>query len=840
MKNNTNIKNLHGLTFLLLAALFVAPGYAALTPGGAVGPVVPAGIGKGFPAWYMDQNGLAVELMEAADGFGISDPVDPANPDSVEIGINAEGFYWSADAIPADAINTINGAPISSGLVLALEAAFAGEAAVDGEQSVFGRVRYQVDGLIIGETYTIRHPFGTVTEIAEDADGNGPGLIGRIRVVDDIGCFGVPDPATGLSSCNPAVSPLAINNFNNVLNSGIGPFLTWDTFNINPALSDPLLVNPANPGKRYIGNSIQEHAIKGSPVGQNFFRVEGPGIPNGFLQTNLFTVTGRIAVIDTIAPVIGATSPANAVVGSTNVVATVQVTDDLGVRTVTIDLGPLGSSLSATINGAQEVLPSSTSTATGTGTFTIDTNANTLTFDISFSGLPAGDIEQTSHIHNAAAGANGPHLFDLPASTITGGVSRKTGVWNYGRDIPAGTDPETVEAEILAGRTYVQIHSLLFPSGAIRGQILPTTNVQTMLRTSGTLTAGTWSIVIPSVTRLGTFNLPIVATDGSNTVNGVFTLNVIRPLASVSVAPAPASIVVGGTQQLTASPLDSTGAQFAGTASVTWSSGNTAVATVNTAGLVTAVAPGTATITATATSGAVSVTGTSAVTVTPVAVLTTINIAPSIATLTAVGVTQQLTATGLDQLNAPIATGPLTWASNTPAVATVSPTGLVTAVAPGTATITVTGGSVSGTATINVIQLTSVSVTPSTGSVLIGSGGLQMTASPLDNTGAAFSGATVSWSSSNTAVATVNAAGLVTAVAAGTSTITATATSGSVSVTGTSAITVSVCETGADANADGAIGNLEILNYVRDWKAGSVTNLNVLKAVRFWKSGTGC
>lgn len=54
---------------------------AALIPGGAVGPVVPSGLGRGFPAWYMDQNGLAIELCaEPNNLFCLADPRIAGNP----------------------------------------------------------------------------------------------------------------------------------------------------------------------------------------------------------------------------------------------------------------------------------------------------------------------------------------------------------------------------------------------------------------------------------------------------------------------------------------------------------------------------------------------------------------------------------------------------------------------------------------------------------------------------------------------------------------------------------------------------------------------------------------
>jgi hypothetical protein len=70
------------------------------------------------------------------------------------------------------------------------------------------------------------------------------------------------------------------------------------------------------------------------------------------------------------------------------------------------------------------------------------------------------------------------------------------------------------------------------------------------------------------------------------------------PVASVSVSPASASVTTGQTVQLTATPRDANGTALAGRV-VTWSSGNTAAATVNGSGLVTGVAAGSATITAT-------------------------------------------------------------------------------------------------------------------------------------------------------------------------------------------------------------------------------------------------
>lgn len=85
---------------------------------------------------------------------------------------------------------------------------------------------------------------------------------------------------------------------------------------------------------------------------------------------------------------------------------------------------------------------------------------------------------------------------------------------------------------------------------------------------------------------------------------------------SVRLAPASASLQVGATAQLTATPLDQNGTAMAGLPAASYSSDNAAVATVSAGGLMTAVAAGSAVVTASITSGGVTHTATSAVTVT--------------------------------------------------------------------------------------------------------------------------------------------------------------------------------------------------------------------------------
>src|SRR5207302_1337428 len=117
----------------------------------------------------------------------------------------------------------------------------------------------------------------------------------------------------------------------------------------------------------------------------------------------------------------------------------------------------------------------------------------------------------------------------------------------------------------------------------------------------------------------------------------------------------------------------------------------------------------------------------------------------------------------------------VTWSSSTTGVATVSNSGIVCGVTPGTATITATSEGKSGTSSVTVttVPVATVEVTPPSASVQAGQT-VQLAATPKDANGAPLSGRTVTWSSSNTAVAAVSNSGLVSGVTAGSATITAT------------------------------------------------------------------
>jgi len=204
---------------------------------------------------------------------------------------------------------------------------------------------------------------------------------------------------------------------------------------------------------------------------------------------------------------------------------------------------------------------------------------------------------------------------------------------------------------------------------------------------------------------------------------------------------------------------------------VTWSSDKNNIATVDANGKVTAVAVGNAKITVTTTDG--SKTAVCDVTVTPILV-TGVSLDKETANLfvgNTVTLTPTVDPTGADNKN-------VTWNTSNPAVATVN-NGVVTAVAPGEATITVTTVDQSKTDTCVVtvaaapIAITGVAVSPATLGLTVG--GQTSTLSVVYTPANANTQKSVAWSTSNSAVAGVNATtGVVSPVAAGVATITVT------------------------------------------------------------------
>lgn len=177
--------------------------------------------------------------------------------------------------------------------------------------------------------------------------------------------------------------------------------------------------------------------------------------------------------------------------------------------------------------------------------------------------------------------------------------------------------------------------------------------------------------------------------------------------------------------------------------------------------------------------------------------------APSLQTLTR---TVQFTAAARDASMTPIAGASLSWSSSNASVASVSGTGLVTAVGNGTTQVTASSGGVTSPAlTVTVAQVVaSVNVTPA--SVAFGAIGSsrQLAAALVDSSGAAVAGApAVSWTRAGTgATASVSAGGLAMALAVGasdTAVATAATKTGRAPISVTQAVaSIVVSSTGSD------------------------------------------
>lgn len=154
------------------------------------------------------------------------------------------------------------------------------------------------------------------------------------------------------------------------------------------------------------------------------------------------------------------------------------------------------------------------------------------------------------------------------------------------------------------------------------------------------------------------------------------------PVATVSITPASVTLRPGATAQLSAATLDAAGAPLSGR-TVTWRSGTPDVATVGSTGLVTAVAVGTTQITAESESR----TGTATVIVQ--AAVARVAMDTTAASLVP-GQTLQLQAVGLSAAGDSLKDRTTTWTTDAAAVATISASGLLTAVAPGSVVATAT------------------------------------------------------------------------------------------------------------------------------------------------------
>src|SRR5438132_484689 len=230
--------------FPLLCCLLSSRARAQTSCTRPLAQVGPVSADNGFPLYYVDANQLA--LAPCLDTVGLCPAFDlpfPTAPVAFPGNFPAVSFYSLARAV----ITLPNGG--GGRLVLAVEGSFPGGVMTPGTQFAFSRLRIRVDGLVPGTVYTFTHPYGVDVLQADD--------LGSVNVANDAGTAGFTGPLAG----------------------PVGPFLVWDA-------------SPPAPPPDTIGTPAVTHRVTGSPCGTNFFRVDGPGLPQGGVQTDLFSVAG--------------------------------------------------------------------------------------------------------------------------------------------------------------------------------------------------------------------------------------------------------------------------------------------------------------------------------------------------------------------------------------------------------------------------------------------------------------------------------------------------------------------------------------------------------------------
>lgn len=274
----------------------------------------------------------------------------------------------------------------------------------------------------------------------------------------------------------------------------------------------------------------------------------------------------------------------------------------------------------------------------------------------------------------------------------------------------------------------------------------------------------TWSSSTAAVTVVAGGMVTAVSPGSSmisakvGSVTGSANLTVNAALVSIAVTPANPSAASGTTVQFLATGTYSDATTQNLTGSVTWNSSNPTAASIVTSGptigLASALSQGSTSVSATL--GAIS--GSTTLTVTA-AVLTSITVTPANANIP-LGIAQQYTATGsFSDSSMQDITGVVTWQSSSTSVASITVSGLATGLNIGTTNISATLGAVTGSAPlmVNAANLSSITITPANASIAQGTT-IQLTATGTFNDGGTHNlSHQVSWSSSDTTVATIGA-----------------------------------------------------------------------------------
>jgi len=299
----------------------------------------------------------------------------------------------------------------------------------------------------------------------------------------------------------------------------------------------------------------------------------------------------------------------------------------------------------------------------------------------------------------------------VPIETTTSDAGRASATWTLGQNageqsatITIGTATYTFRATGIAGQaTTVTVTPAAIVLEAIDATSALSASARDQFDNPISGRPFTWTSQNTSIASVSSTGIVTAESTGNTTVQAQ--LDGATGSASVTVSPRPVQVTLnptsanltaaGQTVQFVATSRDINGNTISlQPADYTWTTSSASVVTVSTTGLATATGSGVALVTA-----RIGTVGASAqVTVTQTA--SSIIVSPQLDTLTTALPTRQLTVVARDANNQIITNPALTWASADNTIATVTNTGLVTAVKNGTVYIRVTSGTVSDSAKI--------------------------------------------------------------------------------------------------------------------------------------------
>ena len=646
--------------------------------------------------------------------------------------------------------------------------------------------------------------------------------------------WSITDPTAGVIDANGVFTAnVNAGTYSNVVRAIVSGISGYSTVTVSPDALAYLVISP-NPGNVNTGTSGQFTAVGKDqwnnvvPATPTWSMAPGCTIGSVNASTGVFTAGGSTGTCNspngiraTQGGIVG-----NATVNSTSApLAAIVVSPSPGALAVNGTLQYTASGRDAsnnvvaitptwTVSGGGTISTSGLFTAGCTpGTFTVTATqgavsgvagANVsagLVATVTVSPAPASVAVGASQAFTAVGKdscSNTVAITPTWAVIAGGGAITSGGLFTAGGAVGAYSNTVRANAGSVAG--YATVNVTAGPLAAIVVTPNPATlaiNGTQAFTATGTDSAGnpvtfspTWTVIAGggTITSGGLFTAGGVAGTftntvraGNGTVTGTATVVVnAGALASITVAPSPATLAIGAAQQFTATGKDSGGNVVPITPTWTLVAGG---GSLNSTGLFTAgTTPGTYTNTVKAASGGVN--GTATVVVNP-GPLATITVTPSPVTLAAAG-TQQFTAVGKDSGGNVVSISP-TW-SVVAGGGTIGPTGLFTAGSTtGTYadTVKATSGGVSGTATVVVSAgaLASITLTPPSATLLINA--TQAFTAVGNDSGGNVVSITPTW----TVVAgggSISSGGLFTAGStAGTFTNTVKAASGSVNATAT-------------------------------------------------------